>query len=441
MRQFAAALAALFLLAACNGGDPAPTPTATPTPTPAPTPTASPTPTPAGPDIGPAEFDPVRAFAHVEALADGIGSRPAGSGAEREAAAYLRDELASYGYETELQPFSFERLTDEGSRLDVLSPGARSFAVAPFDPSLDGAAESELVDAGIGRPEDFPAKTASRIALVQRGTLTFGEKIANAAAAGARGALVYNDQPGLFSGDLKSVPEIPALAISLEDGQELASLVAAGTVRVRMEVRTSGGPSDSQNVVARPPAGQCRLLAGGHYDSVAAGPGANDNGSGTATVLEIARVLAADGVFDDVCFALFGSEEIGLIGSSAYVQALSEAEAGALIGMFNLDMVGTGERWLFGGSQSLAEPLAAEAGARQLEFQVLGFSADIGGSDHAPFINAGIPAVFLHGFTSFIADDPDYHTARDRPGNVQVERLEQVGALMLAAIDELLAEG
>jgi aminopeptidase YwaD len=433
-----AALAALLLLAACKTSSPAPTPTATPTPTPAPT--DAPSPTASGNDLGPADFDPARAFAHVQALSDDIGPRPAGSASEREAAEYLRDQLAGYGYEAELQPFTFSALTDQGSTLELLSPESKRIAVSPFDPSTDGAVEGEVVEAGIGRPDQFPAAAAGAIALIERGELTFSQKIANAAAAGALGALIYNNEEGLFRGEVDEQPEIPALAIARADGLELASLVASGAVRVSMEVRTSAGPTKSQNVLARPPGGRCRLLAGGHYDSVPVSPGANDNASGTATALEIARVAAADGDLGDLCFALFGSEEVGLIGSTEYVAALSDDEADALLGFLNLDMVGTGTRWLFGGAESLARPLAAEAEARDLDDEVVGFSGETAGSDHVPFLDAGIPAVFLHSFTDNIADDPNYHTERDRSENVRATRLEEIGEVVLAVIESLLAE-
>ena len=83
---------------------------------------------------------------------------------------------------------------------------------------------------------------------------------------------------------------------------------------------------------------------GGHYDSVPAGPGANDNASGTATALEIASVLAADGELDDVCFVLFGAEEVGLIGSGAFVRSLSPDERSDVQGMPQLRHGGGGNR-------------------------------------------------------------------------------------------------
>ncbi|MEX0800199.1 MAG: M28 family peptidase [Dehalococcoidia bacterium] len=433
-----ALLAALLIFAGCKGGSPEPTPT--PTPEPTPTATAALTPTPAGPDIGPAAFDAARAFAHVQALTVDIGSRPAGSESELEAAQYLQEQLTGFGYEAELQPFPFEVFADAGSSLRVLSPRRLDPAVYPLEPSANGVAEGPLVAAGIGRAEDFPApSTPGSIVLVERGTLTFSAKVSNAAAAGALGVIVYNDEPGLFSGDLDGPSALPALSIAQADGEELLDLLDSGPVTVRLEVATDTGPKESQNVVARPPGGQCRVVAGGHYDSVPAGPGANDNASGTATAVEIARVLAADGELDDVCFVLFGSEEIGLLGSLHYVEALTPEEHDSLEAMLNLDMVGVGTRWLLAGSQSVVEVVSAEAEARGLDFDAQGF--EFGGSDHASFINAGIPAVFMHAFTNFVADDPNYHTANDVADNVRATTMSEIGEVGLAAIEELLAAG
>lgn len=365
-----------------------------------------------------------------------IGSRPAGSQAERQAASYLRDQLRGFGYEAELQPFSYDIFADAGSGLDILSPQPLSPAVYPFEPSANGVVEGQLVHADIGRPQDFSADTAGRIALIRRGVLIFSDKVANAEAAGALGVIVYNDEPGLFTGTLAEPSAIPALAISQEDGQTLLTMMQAGPVSARLEVRTESGSEDSQNVVARPQDGQCRLIAGGHYDSVPVGPGANDNASGAATVVEMARVLAADGEFDDVCFVLFGAEEIGLIGSAHFVESLTLAQEEALEGMINFDMVGVGTQWLLTGSPSITGLATAEADERGLDY-VVETSPSVG-SDHASFTNAGIPAVFFHSFFAAVADDPRYHTAEDRAEHVQADRMAEIADLGLAVIDILL---
>ena len=432
-----AGLAGLVLIGACNGGSAPPTPTPSPTIAPTATPAATPSlSTHRSSELGPIAFDPALAFAHVEALALEIGPRPAGTDAEDKAARYLRDQLQAFGYEIELQPFSYDAFVDAGSGLEVLSPQAPSPAVYPLDPSANGVVEGLLVGADIGRPGDFPADTAGKIALIQRGTLPFSEKVANAANAGAVGAVIYNNKPGLFAGNLSELSEIPAVAMSQEDGEALLAQMQSEPASVRLTVLTETGPQDSQNVIARPPDGECRVVAGGHYDSVPGGPGANDNASGTATVVEIARVLAADGEFDDVCFVLFGAEEAGLIGSSRFVERLTAAQRETLEAMLNFDMVGVGTTWLLTGSLSITDIAVTAAEEHGLDY--IRGSSDMSGSDHAPFAAAGIPAIFLHSFFDVVADDPRYHTAEDQPQHVEPSRMGEIGDAGLAIIEELL---
>jgi aminopeptidase YwaD len=375
----------------------------------------------------------------VEALADGIGSRPAGSSEELAAAKYLRDQLQGFGYEAELQPFSFDVFSDAGSSLQVTAPRLLAPAVYPFEGSANGVAQGRLVDAGIGRPEDFPADTPGKIALIQRGTLYYSDKAANAAEAGAAAAVIYNNKPGLFSGEITTPSPIPVLSISQEDGEALLAMMKDGAVSVRLEVRTQSGPRNSQNVVARPPDGECRVIAGGHYDSVPAGPGANDNASGTATAVEIARVLAADSEFDDACFVLFGSEEVGLIGSARFVDSLTAAQEDALEGVLNFDMVGTGDQWFLAGPPALTDVAKGQAERRELKYTARSSSPEDVGSDHRSFLNADIPAIFIHRYTRTLADDPHYHTAEDKSKYVQATLMAEIGEMGLGMIEELLA--
>jgi aminopeptidase YwaD len=433
--RFAAALIAACLFAACAGGArQAPTPTVPPAATPVPTATPH-----GSSGLGPAEFDPARAFAHIEALAVDIGSRPAGSDKERQAAEYLRDQLQGFGYKVELQPFTFDVFADAGSSLQVTSPKPLAPAVYPFKGSADGVAQGQLVDAAIGRPEEFPADAEGKIALIQRGTLYFADKAANAAKAGALAAVIYNDKPGLYGGDLSKPTEIPVLSISQEDGEALLAMMSDGPVSVRLEVKTQSGPRDSQNVIARPPDGDCRVISGGHYDSVPAGPGANDNASGTATAVEIARVLAADGEVEGSCFVLFGSEEVGLVGSAEFVKSLTAAQKDRLEGVLNFDMVGTGSQWFLAGPPELSDLAKGLADGRGLEYTASTTSPEQLGSDHASFLNAGIPAIFIHRYTQTLADDPHYHTSEDKAEYVQATPLAEMGEVGLAMIQTLLA--
>ncbi|MBI4505783.1 MAG: Zn-dependent exopeptidase M28, partial [Chloroflexi bacterium] len=191
----------------------------------------------------------------------------------------------------------------------------------------------------------------------------------------------------------------------------------------------------SQNVVGTLPGpGDRVVVLGGHYDSVSEGPGANDNASGTATVLELARVLAATRSSFAVRAVLFGAEEIGLVGSRAYVASLPPAERARIVAMLNFDMVGVGDRATVSGSTELVG-LAVEA-AERLGMRVGGSAGGRGrfGSDHGSFLEAGVPALFF-----YRGEDPRYHTADDRAQHVEARHLEAAGRLALALLDRLAA--
>jgi len=384
--------------------------------------------------LGSAGFESARALALVRTLAVDIGSRVAGTDAERRAADFIRDELAKYGYEASLQPFPIERSVDLGTSLDISSPQQQSIAAQALGGSINTAAEADLIPAERGYPQHFPAGTSGSIVLIERGEITFGEKVANATAAGAAGVIIYNNESGPFAGQLGDESRIPAASISREDGLALADLLSTQTVTARLNVETRTETVDSHNVVAEPPSGVCRIVLGGHYDSVPAGPGANDNASGTATVIEIARALAADRTFDDICFVLFGSEEIGLVGSEFYVSSLSDDELAGLEAMLNFDMLAVGDEWPLIGSQQVVSVAAQEADKLSIPHTSRSNLPEGSGSDHAPFLRRGVPAMFFNCFC-----DPNYHTADDRFEFIEESRLAEAGAIGLATAQALLA--
>jgi aminopeptidase YwaD len=231
------------------------------------------------------------------------------------AAEYIRDQLSSFGYDTTLQPFNFDSFIDLGTTVDIASPDPRPIEALALGASASGLAEGSLVSAGLGRPQEIPLGARGSVLLVQRGDITFSAKVANAEAAGALGVIVYNNKAGVVNGQLTATSAIPAAGISQTDGEALLALLNSGPVTVRLEAKTQETKATSHNVKAEPPGGGCSVVAGGHYDSVPEGPGANDNASGTAVVIEIARSRAAAGELNGVCYVLFGAEEIGLIGA------------------------------------------------------------------------------------------------------------------------------
>ena len=243
--------ASVLLLVACAGDDssngattasPDPESTATASSTElgdAPTETAaSATPAPAvSPDTSPTEAtlesahllepDAQRVFEHLRALVKDVGTRPAGTEAEDRAAEYIAQQLRDAGYDVAIEDFEVRREVD----LSTVRPGGAQSIVAL---SLNGAPNGELtalvVFAGLGSIEEVAGVDLDgSIALFERGDMPFGDKAANAQAAGAVGVIIVNNEPGRFRGELGDAAiDIPVVGIGPEDAGPVRALAQAG---------------------------------------------------------------------------------------------------------------------------------------------------------------------------------------------------------------------
>jgi aminopeptidase YwaD len=414
----------------------APASTAASTETPTSTPGAAATVAVSPTAAGHAEPDGQRILADDKYLADTIGPRPAGTQKEQEAADFVADRLRSLGYDVTLQEFSIGTQTGRSSDLSLLTPDAKTLSTLPLANSATADVQGRVVSAGIGRPSDFPPDARGAVVLLQRGDILFNDKVANAEAAGAIGVIIYNNTPGLFYGTLSADSSIPALAISGEDGGALVNQVAAGGVTAKLSVGALSGDL-SHNVIATPPGHDCETVSGGHYDSVPQAPGASDNGTGTATVLEIAAIMAKNGEMGNNCFVLFGGEELGLLGSKYYVSQLDQPAKARLKAMLNFDMVGVGDKaWWLIGSPDLQQRMGTIA--KQIGINDTMPSTLIRGlsSDHASFDAAGIPVLMFHRW-----EDPLLHTPQDVSARVQPNYLEQAAKMGVALLESLNAGG
>jgi aminopeptidase YwaD len=380
-------------------------------------------------------FSSSRAYQDDVWLSESIGARPAGSDAERRAAGGLADRLRQAGYDVALQPFTFDLYEDRGAVLRLDAGGSVTFTVRSLRGSGSGVVRGPLIDVGLGtRAEVSRHKLQGAIALVRRGNITFFEKAMNTAAAGALGVVIYNDRPGTLRGTLRDEMYIPVVALAQEDGERLARQLSSRALQVEVAVNIVKTLGTSYNVVAeRRGASRDTILLGAHYDGVPDGPAANDNASGVATALELARILGAQPVSLTVRVVLFGAEEVGLIGSRHYVTSLDAGARERIVAMLNFDMVGVGDQPQAGGSDdmiALAQELAVRLGAPVAQVGAV----ENGSSDHATFIEAGIPALFF-----YRAEDLRYHTALDQAGYVEPDHLAFAGNLALAVVDALSA--
>jgi Zn-dependent M28 family amino/carboxypeptidase len=300
--------------------------------------------------------------------------------------------------------------------------------------SAGGNAVGDLVDAGLGRPGDWTeGGLRNKVALIERGEITFAEKVANVTAAGALGAIIVNNAPGAFTGTLRSLTEIPVVAMTQEDGTTLRQALRDTPVQIEIAVDAEVVEQASRNVVAkRSGAKPDSIVVGGHFDSVPGSPGANDNASGTAVMLEIARYFAERDYPLTLYFIAFGAEEIGLRGSQRFVQQLTDASRGELRAMLNLDMIGVGSRVRVSGDADLVAHARALAADDAVSTSTSNRGNGGGSSDHASFERAGIPALFFNA-----GPDPNYHSPRDRSEFIDLDKLSLIGRLAIDVLESL----
>ncbi|MEA5095072.1 MAG: M28 family peptidase [Sedimentibacter saalensis] len=393
-----------------------------------------------------ARIDSRKALEHIKYLSETIGPRVAGTAEERQAANYISKQFEKLGYDVEVQTFKINNVVSELT-VDILKD--KLFMVNTATGSgytdLDGIT-GKLVDCGLGAAAtDFPADVKGKIAFVQRGSVSFAIKAQNAVEAGAIGVLMYNNASGNVNptlGEYKST--IPYISISLEDGQVILQAMKNSdvTVTIKSELMT-----ESQNVIAtRKPlkANTGIVYITAHYDSVPHAPGANDNASGTAMLIEFARILKSYPTDKEIRFIACGAEEIGLDGSYYYVEHLSKNELDNSIANFNMDMIATSHgpcNILYAdttnGQPNLVTESAVASGMR-LGNNIL----EVGkgsSSDHRYFGEIGIPAA------CFIWGDEDgnlepwYHKPEDTIKiNISLDRLQQAGEMIGAALYDVI---
>ncbi|MFG3254151.1 M28 family metallopeptidase [Streptomyces sp. NPDC048172] len=408
----------------------------------------------------------------LQAISDASGGdRAAGFKGHERSAKYAGALLKAAGYKVTYQNFEFTFRETLAEKLNVLTPEQRDVPitlmtytkstpvggieapVAEVPVDADGTTGCEAGDYASGA---FTGK----IALIQRGGCTFAQKQATAADAGAVGAVIYNNVDGPLNGTIgdPAAARIPTGGVSKADGDALSALVAKGGVTVNLEVRERQEQRTTPNVLAETRGGDPDnvVMLGAHLDSVSEGPGINDNGSGSAGILETALQLAkADHKgkhANKVRFALWSAEELGLVGSEHYVAQLPPAEREKIALYLNFDMIASPNFGLFAydgddsdgtgsgpgpeGSAQLEKDIVDFLGKRGLETRGTDFD---GRSDYGAFIANGIPAggTFtgaegikteeqrkLWGGTAGTAYDSCYHQACDTLKNISTKALD-----------------
>lgn len=347
-------------------------------------------------------------MAYLAAFTERFSPRESGTDGERAAAEFLAAEMRRLGYDVAEQPLIAALIDWDIEPVSIISPEPRALRSRPLGMSGAGDVTAPLAYAGKALESDIPADgLAGRIALIERGGITFEEKATRAADAGALGAIIYNNAAGEFGGTLMRQASIPAASISREDGLEMLEALEGGR-RVEAHLRVEVEWRRSQNIIAEKrgtAADGGVVVLGAHYDSVPKSQGAGDNGTGVAALVLMAQELADAEFPFTVRFIFFGVEEIGLRGSRHYVESLTDAELRDIDVMMNFDAMGAGKASILGDG-ALVNAALGIADANGLS---VGESAGMsgGGSDHAPFRDAGVPVLFFFGDDFSRINSPD----------------------------------
>jgi Zn-dependent M28 family amino/carboxypeptidase len=355
---------------------------------------------------------------------------------------YVVRTLERAGYDPQVTPFNYPFW--EETQLPVLNqvtPNAKTYVAGtaaqsdtpavdfismPGSPTVSLDNVPVVPAAGIVIPSpggtqsgcaaaDYPAAVQGAVALVQRGTCPFVQKWQLAQDAGAVGVIIFNEgdtasrQNALFVDNQIPDATAPAVLSSFALGKELYDAYQAGE-NPTVDFQTFGHLQDRffNQVIAETPKGDPNnvVVVGAHLDSVPAGPGINDDGSGTSLLLTMAQRLARPGhpLKQKIRFGWWGAEEEGLIGSNYYAENLSDDEVGKIDVMLDYDMLSSPNyaRLVYDGDGSEGDNPAGPEGSGTVEevFRewfaskrqpVVGIPFD-GRSDYVGFTNRNIPA-------------------------------------------------
>jgi hypothetical protein len=312
-----------------------------------------------------------QAIADANLGADGHPSRNSGEPGYKASADYVANLMKSWGYNVQIQTYHFDYFSFVGTpQFSQVSPNAHDFAlVTEWNPGRsNGTTTAEVQPVGgiIIPPTptpssssgctaaDFTGFVAGRIALIQRGTCTFGTKVLNAEAAGASGVIIFNEgnpgRTGVFNGSMVDssgnpfIPSIPVAFTSFDTGSNFNSLYNGGTpATATLNVQSIEDPNrPDYNVIAESKGGDpnSTLVVDAHLDAIY-GAGMLDNASGSTTILDIAHMMSHVNPVHKLRFIWFGGEELGLLGSSYYVNNLSPTELGHIFYDLDSDVTAT----------------------------------------------------------------------------------------------------
>ena len=385
-----------------------------------------------------------KALAHVEFLV-GVGPRFAGTPGEAAAASYIENEFRSYGLDVWVENFIVENsyLVEE-NYLSVVQPIQIDLKCIPVIYSPSDNVLGKLIHLTDGIENENLLRES--VVLIDRGKL--GGLRQELEDLPPLAILTYFDNMPPWSEIWQNPPKVPTVWISDSDAQGLIELLGQGQVEVELRLTASTEPRTSYNVVAYLPGESDEIIVvNAHHDSMLT-PGAVDDASGVAIVLEIARALCTETLQRTVLFVTFSGEELGLFGSTDFVNRHKDNK---IVASITFDCIGAGPdnglRVGLEDSQYATTPwldayvkeIAENIGFNDVQSEDL---YTIGGyTDHVSFTGADIPATWIYWVNPESEDIlGPIHTLGDNLDAIDNVRLQQVAGLGVEVVRQLAGE-
>ncbi|MEM7028466.1 MAG: M28 family peptidase [Chloroflexota bacterium] len=387
---------------------------------------------------------------NLTVLCDDFGSRFAGTEGEKQAAEFMKAKLEAYGLSNvHLEPIAYEGWTRGEAKLEIISPIQKEIPCITLPHSPPADMEATLIDMGDGAPAEFDARadeikgkmvlTNSVISPPDTSRWIHRmEKFGRSILAGATGFIFVNHYPayGPATGGMGFQGEalIPAISVSYEDGAFIQRLMKRkGEVKIRLVTTDKCSPMTSWNVIGDLPGStnpETVVMLGSHYDGHDISQGAGDPASGAVSVIEAARVMAKYAVSlpCTVRFALWGIEEIGLIGSRYHAE-LHANELSNMRFYFNMDAAGSiADKGVVLNEWADLQPLF-EGWSEEMALDY-----DIGQSvhafsDHFPFFKAGVPTGGMQQVKRSMTGRGYGHTRYDTLDKINITSLREASAM------------
>jgi len=397
------------------------------------------------------------AFSHILKITN-FGVRYAGSEADNKTIKYLEGCFKDYGLNVEIEAFKALCFEEKSSKLQILSPVKKEIdirAMAYSTPTPEDGITTEIVHI----TEEAKGELTGKIAIFDRDPKLekdcYWKEVNEIAKQGAEAAIMANHKPWIFIATLESgffeaekrfLPiepkPIPAAITSSLDAQYIYHLMSKGPVEGSLQINSIVEEKETYNVRAFIEGGELkdeRIIICAHHDTEGT-LGANDNASGLAVMLELARILSKYKPKRTIEFLATGAEEVCSIGSWNYCN-MHKKDLENIKAVLNVDMIGVGgplyliregrwpdkliktPEWLYNFVADIAH---------QLNYEVKFGVCELGTSDEGRFLDAGVPALFI-----WKPDDEYYHSPHDVPDRVDPNTLKVVADIVGVAVWKL----